>query len=329
MKIDYNIFYKDELSISERWNYQPDIFISAYNLSDRVSKCFDEVQTKSKYWIVFPEYQFTKNELPSEHLIECVKTEEHFTEADFISIISQHQLGKLIENNSLSLCIDITGFIKPYMMTLIVWLARYCGRKSIDIIFSEPDQYANKSKTKFSGEDISNVRQVFGCEGKLHSAGSNDELLIIGSGYDHVLIAGVAEKKNSAKTKIQIFGFPSLRADMYQENILRASCVSDSIGGSINGQNPLNYLAPANDPFATASVLQRIFIERSIKDNTSCYLCPLATKTQALGFILFFLNECMNKPISIIYPICKTHKKKTSKGISRIWKYTLEFPGLT
>lgn len=85
------------------------------------------------------------------------------------------------------------------------------------------------------------------------------------------------------------------------------------------------YFSPANDPFVVATELSRIFRkEKDERGVINTYLCPLATKPQALGFTLFYLTECQNEPVSMIYPFCYSHAKETSVGISRISKYTLE-----
>ena len=74
-----------------------------------------------------------------------------------------------------------------------------------------------------------------------------------------------------------------------------------------------------------ATELSNIFQkEREKKGIINTYLCPLATKPQALGFTLFYLTECQNEAVSIIYPFCRSHAKETSVGISKISKYTLE-----
>ncbi len=55
---------------------------------------------------------------------------------------------------------------------------------------------------------------------------SND-MLIVGSGYEDHLIKHVAEDKAKAR-KLQLIGFPSLRADMYQENVIRVQRAEES-----------------------------------------------------------------------------------------------------
>ncbi len=115
--------------------------------------------------------------------------------------------------------------------------------------------YSKREKTQFSNEVVAEVRQIAGFEG-VHNPETSNDYLVIGAGYDHQLIAQVAESKDSSK-KIQIFGLPSLRADMYQENVLRARNAEEAVGRQTSDESS-NYFAPANDPFVTASTLHEI-----------------------------------------------------------------------
>ena len=112
---------------------------------------------------------------------------------------------------------------------------------------------------------------------------------------------------------------------MYQESILRAHQAEESVG-SITHEETAVLLAPANDPFVTANVLSE-YIEGVSRSSTitNLYLCPLGTNPQLIGMVLYYLYEQEGKPASLIYPYCKTHHSKTSVGISRAWKYTIEF----
>lgn len=198
------------------------------------------------------------------------------------------------------------------------------GVTNLDVIYSEPARYADKEETTFSDKDVYDIRQIHGFGGSHKpNIDMSKEILIVGSGYDDELISKVAGKKNHCR-KLQIFGLPSLRPEMYQENILNAHKASEAIGAGIRS-TACTYFAPANDPFVVATELSRIFQkEKENKGVINAYLCPLATKPQALGFTLFYLTECQNEPVSMIYPFCPSHAKETSVGISRISKYTLE-----
>ncbi len=314
---DYTIFYKNELSVDEEWPYEEwDIFISAYNSSDRVNKVFDKVKSPNKYWLILPDYNYSREEYPTNG---TVITYDTLNENEYIK--------KFIENTGINksssnrICIDITGFIKPCMMVILRWLMHYCYKK-VDIIYSEPNLYSNKEKTKFSDEEVSDVRHITGYSG-MHDTDVSNDILILNSGYDDELISFVAEYKSNTR-KVQVYGFPSLRPDMYQENILNAYRASESIDTDIRDSRNVLF-APANDPFVTATVLSKFVSEEDKKEKiTNIYLSPLATKPQALGFTLYYLRECINQPVSIIYPYCESHARETSIGLSRVWKYSVE-----
>ncbi len=304
-----------ELPIDTVWTEDEswDLFISAYNSSSRVQQVFDNAKAKEKHWLILPDYEYDKNNYPSGNVF-C-PSQKH--EGEFIQEYIKE--SKLKNFANLRVCVDITGFIKPYMMYLLKWFMEH-GLNKFDVIFSEPADYAKKEDTQFSDEVVSEVRQVAGFEGTLVTDVSND-VLILGAGYDDVLIAEVAEYKKNSKI-IQLFGLPSLRPGMYQENVLRANRAAEYVGVGIDSLHS-NYFAPANDPFVTASVLSEIY---SSEHTTHLYICPLATKAQALGFTIFYLTECRDKAVSMLYPMCASHSKETSIGVSRIWKYVVELP---
>ncbi|MCC7210310.1 MAG: hypothetical protein E3K40_15030 [Candidatus Brocadia sp.] len=314
---DYTIYYKTQLPIEQDWpvSCEWDVFISAFNSTDRVNHVFKKVPSAEKHWLIIPDYEYKTTEYPSGRVF----APNFNREADFILAYTNDSKLDVINKR---VCVDITGFIKPYMLFLIKWLFDQKMRV-VDVLYSEPGRYKKKEETKFSDEDVTEVRQIQGYEGA-HVTDTSNDLLIIGAGYDHELIAHVAESKGSAR-KVQIFGLPSLRPDMYQENVLRAHRAVEAIGGEkAIGTN--SFYAPANDPFVTASVLQSIVNRESAKRTiTNLYLCSVATKPQSLGFAIYYLTECLGRDVSMLYPICKSHSRETSEGISRIWQYTVEF----
>jgi len=203
-------------------------------------------------------------------------------------------------------------------MILVKMLSKL-GVRRLDAIYSEPTHYAKREMTEFSDKAVSSVRQVAGFEGYVQNDTSND-ILVIGAGYESHLIAEVAEDKEKAD-RVVIFGLPSLRADMYQQNRLRVREASDSIGDTATGK----YFAPANNPFVAASVLSELVAKREAKRPvTNLYLAPLATKAQALGFALFYIHECEGKAVSILYPFSSVYSPDSSRGISRAWLCEME-----
>lgn len=63
--IDYDIYYRESLTIeNDSLNSETfDIFISAFNASDRVKDVFNKVNSNYKYWLIHPEYKFSDDEL--------------------------------------------------------------------------------------------------------------------------------------------------------------------------------------------------------------------------------------------------------------------------
>lgn len=110
---------------------------------------------------------------------------------------------------------------------------------------------------------------------------------------------------------------------MYQQNVLQTYLAANSLGGIDNNR----FFAPANDPFATATVLSEIISRYERKGPvTNLYLSPLSTKAQALGFALYHMAECGSKNASIIFPFSAKYAGHTSDNLARAWKYHLEFP---
>jgi hypothetical protein len=315
---DYTIFYKTPLPAAEPWCglVEWDVFISAYNSSERVNTVFRKAPALRKHWVIIPDYRYTKSEYPDGDVFA--------PEADHEADLVLGYAGRAgLELKSQRLCVDITGFTRPCLIFLLRWLHRE-GIGKFDALYSEPDYYEKKEETRFSDEQVVDVRQIQGFEGN-HSSNVSNDLLVVGVGYDHELIAHVAESKGSAR-KVEVFGLPSLRPDMYQESVLRAHRAAESVGGG----TPLGtkyYYAPANDPFVTASVLHQIAEDEKVRAPlTNLYLCSLGPKPQTLGFAIYYLSECQGSAASMLYPICRTYSRETSKGLSRVWRYTVEFP---
>ena len=316
--IDYTIFYKSELPVNSPWpvGNEWDVLLSAYTDAERIRLLFERVPAAEKHWLVFPEYRYTPAELlPAGAFLNPARNEAEYIQAFW------ERLPKDVARKRI--CVDTTGFIRPYLLFLLRWFVEQ-GVFRFDALYSEPIRYAAGAKTAFSDEAVTEVRQVVGYEGQ-HVTDTSRDVLIIGAGYDDKLIAEVAEHKDQAR-KIQLFGLPSLRADMYQENVLRAHRAESAVGTPIHDESS-NFFAPANDPFVTAAVLQEIVTGLQQRGRiTNLYLSPLATKAQLLGFALYYLAECRNAPVSVLFPFCAAYDRETTKGLTRIWKYTIELP---
>jgi len=317
MSVDFTVFYKSALDPTGNWttNLKWDVFISAFNSNERVHRVYDYVQAEEKHWIVHSEYAFALEELPTSGTVFVQS--DGMREDDCVQAFLNERCPDLTDG---SFCIDISGFMRPHLMFLLRVLAEK-GVRQFDALYSEPGQYVSRELTEFAQGSVTDVRPVAGFEG-LHqpSMAADEELLIIGAGYEHHLIRHVANAKTNTR-KLQLLGFPSLQADFYQENILNAHRAAEAVS-AIN--RPL--FAPANDPFVTAAVLQKAVTEQRSRGAKNIYLCPLASRPQALGFALYYLYEGLKQPVSIIYPYATRYARETTTGIARIWKYRIELP---
>ena len=214
--IDYTIYYKETLPVEGDWpgDNQWDTFISAYTSATRVRRVFEKVNAAHKYWLLFSEYGFSRKDYPPGPIFD---SDTH----DEVEFITAFWNGLKHTPNLGTICIDTTGFIRPYLCFLVRWFMSQ-GIRRFDAIYAEPAHYAKREETTFSGGTVVEVRQVKGFEG-IHETNAVDskskDVLIVNVGYDDRLIVQVAEAKESSR-KIARFGFPSLRADMYQENVL-------------------------------------------------------------------------------------------------------------
>ena len=314
----YEYLHKRSYNSIESIEYSDkyDFFISSFNNSERVTKLFEGILSHEKIWVVLSEYEYSEEEMPENGKLYI--PEKGLNEGEIIrNLFSEFKI-----NNKLKLCIDITGFLRPHLAFLIRYL-KELEFNSVDFIYTDPERYRKKEKTDFS-RMLLGVDQVEGYKG-LHTTDTSNDLLIICAGYDSKSTRAVADYKKKV-TKILLFGFPALQADMFQENILKAYDAEDDKGQG-NYLDPLfSLFAPANDPFITAKVLSEyVNKQNSIKPITNLYLSPVSTKAQTLGMCLFFVSECIDKPVSLIFPYCETYDRTTTIGLSKIWIYSVEF----
>lgn len=312
--MDYYMYYKDELDLSDNWA-QWDIFISAFNLSDRLDSVFNKVEADIKCWLVFPEYDFEENELPEN--AKVIKVNEG-TEAKQLQPVIQEL--SLNEYKNRRVCIDATGFMRAQLLFLLAYFKK-SGFEKVDILYCEPGHYSKKENTQFSEGSLYSTRQVIGYQGSSSQTQKKD-LLIVSCGYDSQLISNVCQQYENSVI-VPLLGFPSLRADMYQESILRTIAIGEPFG-SADLREPI--YAPASDPFETAFAISTYIKDNNCLDKYEhIYLCPLSTKPQVLGMGLVFLNEYEGHNVSVLYPFSEKYSKETSQGISKIWQYTFEF----
>ena len=312
--MEYSLYYRSELKIQDNWQNW-DLFLSAYNLSHRITEVYNHVEASQKLMLIFPEYSFVESEILTESDFYYIPIGTELDQLNFL--ISTLNLDQYKEAK---ICVDITGFMRPSLLLLLRYF-KVKGYKKVDFLYSEPNTYAQREKTEFTCSSVSETRQVIGYSGVSQSIDGRD-LLIIASGYDSKLIGKVAQNIENAEI-VHMFGFPSLQPDMYQENILQTIASGDSFNSnSIND----SIFAPASDPFETASIIKEYIISNNFLETYKhIYISPLSTMAQTLGIGLMYLNEFTDLPVSIIYPFTDKYAKWTSIGIGKIWSYTVEF----
>lgn len=315
MSLQFLINYKTAISNDDNWpaQHEWDLFISAFNDSRRVQHVFEKARAKEKHWLIMPEYGYQAADYNGRG--SAFADADH-NEAEYLTKFFDWASlsGKL---QGMRICVDITGFMRPHILFLLQYLAAH-GVDSFDVLYSEPSRYTKGEATKFSDGKVLNVRPVAGYEGQ-HSSDTSRDFMVIGVGYDHDLIAEVAEHKDHAQV-LPIYGLPSLSADMYQESRIRSAATTAGLADRLTRSDP--FFCNANDPFVTASALQELTTQLQERENaTNLYFSPLGTKAQVLGFGLFYLHAMKDKPASIIFPCKSQYQRETSQEVRRIWKY--------
>jgi hypothetical protein len=316
---DFSIFYKEVFEgLDALAGDAFDLFVSAYNTTDRVRAVFDAIQATEKRWVVHREYEFTDVDLPNDGTPFTSRIDE--TEGAFMRRFVDSIQPYLTQR----LCIDISGFMRPHLLVLLR-LLQVRGVKEFDALYAEPARYVHREDTEFTQGGPGRVRTVEAFAGiEDPSIDQHKGLLIIAAGYEHELIREVAADKNDSR-KLQLLGFPSLRPDFYQENRLNAYRAAQSMSDTVIHDT---LFAPAYDPFVTAEVIQEtITHERAVRNPSAIYLAPISSRPQALGIGLYWLFEGGDsKAISVIYPFRPRYVRDAAAGIKRIWKYHVELP---
>jgi hypothetical protein len=312
--IDYSIYYQQELQPDEIGTIAShDVFVSAFNSSERVREVYQRISADRKIWLVHPEYQYDFGELPKNQETVVPKANSE-TEQVYALLTS---LGPL---DGKTLCIDITGFMRHVLISLMAGLAR-SGVTQVTVLYSEPESYAKQEATQFSTRTSGQVRTIFGM--RLTRNEQAPDALILGVGFDDKLISEVINHKEHLLV-YPVLSFPSLSPDMFQQSAIRAA---RSAAPALDEAWITNrYFAPANNPFATATVVSEIVRRLDLAGiPPNIYLSPLSTKVQALGFVLYWILEGRHRGgVSPLLPECDTYARETSVGLKRLWKYDVE-----
>ncbi|AWA46639.1 MULTISPECIES: hypothetical protein [Acinetobacter] len=320
--IDYDIYYRESLTIeNDSLNSETfDIFISAFNASDRVKDVFNKVNSNYKYWLIHPEYKFSDDELNGIYATKVIKPIKLNEQDQFLAL---HEELNSFDITTAKICIDSTGFMRNVLAFLIIALG-HMGAKKIHVLYSEPLRYIDNHNTNFS-ISADKVKALDGTA--ITPTTTAKDSLIMSIGFDHALMSQVVNEHESA-TFYPVYAFPSLSADMFQQSAFRSSNI---IPIKDNDLTTRKFFAPANDPFSTAKKIQEIVNIIHSKDlhlRHNIYLCPLSTKAQLVGYAYYWWKEGRHEThrgmVNIVLPMCTSYKRETSIGLKRVWKYTLE-----
>ena len=313
MGVRYSLFLRESLrDVRELDGYGPwDVFLSAFNAEERINSVFASVPASKKRFFQLPDYR-TNGATNAGTILSLQGNTESEIVAEIVSMGGVEAGARV--------CIDATGVVRHYLPALMKGLALH-GVHKFHLLYSEPARYGNKEETKFSSSEHIGVRQVFGFEGS-HNTDTSRDVLIVGAGYEQSLITAVSDAKNHADKRV-IYGFPSMRADMYQESVLSSYVSRESLGEKAV-KSPR--FAPAYDPFVTAETLQSIVSEIESRDGriSNLYLAPVSSKPMTIGFALYYLLERQDTSTSIILPFAESYSNRSAFGIGRIWIYYIE-----
>lgn len=324
--MDYSIFY------SETFDYQSfsaecesfDVFVSAYNDSERVLSVFNGVKSKNKIWIIHPEYGYNLNDSGFKLFDikdDCVCPLDKDEIVQVVSIFQKiDKCGIDVSDKNVRICFDITGFMRNVIVYLIVYLKSRKILNKVWFLYSEPSSYKEQKDTVFTSSINESPRSVSGIKYRSKSGARN--YAVVSVGFDDRIISQVFNNRESYNF-YPVYAFPSLGADMYQQSVIRVSKC-----GVANNDSWLNNkkFAPANDPFLMAQKVSDIVREIEKKEEGGVFnlhLCPFSTKAQALGMSIYWLYEGKNN-INFLMPDWNFYASETGVGVKKISLYEVE-----
>jgi len=211
--------------------------------------------------------------------------------------------------------LDITVFTKPYLFILIKLLKEEFELDKIFIIYTEPEVYGKRNNNEYTLTDgLYHINHIPGFHG--HPINTNDALIVL-LGFEGNRALDIYYNVNPDVT-YALNGFPAFQPGWQMKSIeMNKRFLSES------GANLHLFNAPANDPFETMRILEKIIEDLNTNwPNLDVVIAPLGTKVQALGTLLCALK---NQKIRIVYPYPSQYSTNYSEGygISWIFKVSL------
>ena len=329
--INVNGFIENAEAIDQYADSEIDLFISGISLEDRCSRGWDilkekGIKVKNKIILYFNEViegaQQKGMQNAEKHFDDLFEMQPadcklHVNIYDEVSGLIEFEKcfrGISQEFKDKNVVIDFSVMVKPYIFILLKYLFYIKKIERMYLLYTEPASY-HKSKAKISLKDGDYFTKGSTKTAEIPSYSGSENLtkkaaLIVLLGFEGERAAEVVRAVEPDVT-IPINGFPAYRPEfkdisiISNEELLRESEIFKN----------LDY-APANDPFETRNVLEKIYSKYSNRYNIST--APLGTKPMALGSCLFALQHA---DCRIIYPYPMEYNLKASKGWGATWVY--------
>ena len=154
----YDYFYQHLLPLDRASEGKWDVFISAWDGSERVQRALELARAALKVSLVHPEYGLPHTSVPGGGTFTL-----QGDEAEGILAFVAHLEDLGVDLSSVRLGIDITGMIRPHI-ALLTRMVRAHGVQKFDVVYSEPVSYADRENTKFTSGDVIEVREIIGFE---------------------------------------------------------------------------------------------------------------------------------------------------------------------
>jgi hypothetical protein len=133
--MDYGFFLRETIAADADWSgtQEFDLFLSAFNLSDRVRHVYDNVRARRKVWLIHREYGLLSDQLPPEPYFATAAPDESSFCLEFVARLKAEQP----DFRNLSISIDSTGMLRPHLLFLLK-LMQMEGFPQFNLIYAEP-----------------------------------------------------------------------------------------------------------------------------------------------------------------------------------------------
>ena len=329
--INVNGFIEKAEAIDQYVDSEIDLFISGISLEDRCPRGWNILKEKGievKNKIIFYFTEVIKGSQQKgiqdaeeyfDNLFDMQPTDRKLYANIYDEISGLMEFEKCLndifqEFEDKKVVIDFSIMIKPYLFILLKYLQDIKNIEKIFFLYTEPASY-HKSRAKIISKGGDYFTKGSTKTGEIPSYSGSKNLtkktaLIVLLGFEGERTVEVVRAVEPDIT-IPINGFPAYRPEFKDISIIS----NEELLREPEIFKNLDY-APANDPFETKNVLEKIYSKYSNHYNIAT--APLGTKPMALGSCLFALQHADSR---IIYPYPMEYNLKASKGWGATWVY--------